>query len=189
LIGEGRGGRRRIGLQIDDLDGGRYLAIPPDRAIPVDVECIAGSIIQQRWDLTILPLQSLNLLWNTSCFSNRATPHLRARSCTALVYIDIGSLGCNDGISLSGTNPHFCLTDPLRWRVFTQCGEEHRLPVQAVRQQRQWPLLLLGFNCRAQIVLSRRLKCGFPDRALEGTAFWAIRLLRSLIPSILKTNT
>jgi hypothetical protein len=26
---------------------------------------------------------------------------------------------------------HFCLTDPLRWRVFTQC-EKHRLPVQAV---------------------------------------------------------
>jgi hypothetical protein len=55
LVGEDRGGRRRIGLQIDDLDGGRYLAIPRIAPFRSTVECIAGSIIQQRWDLTAKP--------------------------------------------------------------------------------------------------------------------------------------
>src|SRR4029450_3975421 len=40
--------------------------------------------------------------------------------------------GHSDGISLIREESHFCLTDPLRWRVFTQCDEESRLPLQAV---------------------------------------------------------
>jgi hypothetical protein len=55
-------------------------------------------------------------------------------------------MGQSDGISLTRDESHFCLTDLLRWRVFTQYDEEHRLPVQVVRQRRQWPLLHLGFT-------------------------------------------
>jgi hypothetical protein len=45
-------GERRRGSKIDDLEGGRYLGIPPNAAFARETECVARAIIQRPQDLT-----------------------------------------------------------------------------------------------------------------------------------------
>ena len=86
------------------------------------------------------------------------------------VHIDVGRLvvtGHSDWISLIRDESHFCLTDPLRWRAFTQRDEEHRLPRAGGRRDRDGRFSL-GFDCRAQVVPSRRLKWSISGSCVGG---------------------